>query len=118
VPIHSEALVGTVQVLQKHVRPVGLPEELHQDLVDTCGTGGDGQNTFNISTTSAFVAAGAGVNLAKHGNRSHSSRSGSADCLEALGVPLDLSPELSLKTAHFAFLYAPFYHNTMKQVSR
>lgn len=91
----------------------------HLNLIDTCGTGGDGSGTFNISTTSAFIAAGAGLAVAKHGNRSVSSKSGSADVLEALGVNLELTPEQvesTLDRIGIAFLYAPSFHKAMRHV--
>jgi len=86
-------------------------------LIDTCGTGGDGANTFNISTTSAFVAAAAGARVAKHGNRSVSSKSGSADVLEAAGVKLDLSADQVAECINLigiGFMFAPMYHGAMK----
>ena len=90
------------------------------DLVDTCGTGGDGSKTFNVSTASAIVAASAGVNIAKHGNRSVSSKSGSADVLEALGVKLDLEPKdvgRCVKDVGIGFMFAPMHHSSMKHAA-
>jgi anthranilate phosphoribosyltransferase len=90
-------------------------------LVDTSGTGGDASGTFNISTATAFVTAGAGVRVAKHGNRSISSKCGSADVMEALGVNIQLTPERAarcLREIGICFLYAPDLHSSMKQVQR
>jgi len=87
------------------------------DVLDTCGTGGDGAGTFNISTVTAFVAAGAGVTVAKHGNRSVSSKCGSADVLRELGVNIDIAPEMvseCLRSVGIAFLFAPKLHSSMK----
>lgn len=109
----EEIIGGTKAIFKKAI----CPETKRKDLMDVCGTGGDGHSTFNISTISAFVAAGAGVPVAKHGNRSVSSRCGSADLLEALGVDLTLSPQkaaLSIDELGFGFLFAPLFHPAMK----
>jgi len=110
----SEEISGCAQVMRDKALPI---KSRHSVLVDTCGTGGDGTGTFNISTTVAFVAAGAGLAVAKHGNRSVSSQSGSADVLEALGVKIDLAPnevEQILDQIGIGFLYAPNFHKAMK----
>jgi anthranilate phosphoribosyltransferase len=113
-----EELVGFAHAMRRHATPIfpdaSRPEEL---LVDTAGTGGDASGTFNISTTAAFVAAGAGVRVAKHGNRSISSKCGSADVLEALGIPLDITPEragAAIQEIGIGFLFAPALHTAMR----
>lgn len=106
--------------LRGRALPVPLDAETRaRDILDVCGTGGDQVGTFNISTTVALVVAAAGVTVAKHGNRAITSKSGSADVLEALGVRIDLTPAeaaRSLKEHHFAFLFAPHYHPAFKHI--
>ncbi len=90
-----------------------------REILDVCGTGGDRLNTFNISSTVALIAAAAGITVAKHGNRAVTSQSGSADVLEALGIPIDLTPERaaqSLREHQFAFFFAPKYHPAFKHI--
>jgi anthranilate phosphoribosyltransferase len=109
-------LTGAARVLRARAAGLALPP----GTLDTCGTGGDGHGTFNISTATAIVVAACGVPVAKHGNRALSSRSGSADVLECLGVNLAAGPEAALKTlqhTHLAFLFAPHYHTAMRQVA-
>ncbi|HEX2914753.1 MAG TPA: anthranilate phosphoribosyltransferase [Chloroflexia bacterium] len=114
-----EELAGLASVMRAKATQVEIPPDLNRPVVDTCGTGGDGANTFNISTTAAFVVAGAGAAVAKHGNRAASSRCGSADVLEALGVNINLKPEqvtACLQEAGIGFMFAPLFHPSMKYV--
>ncbi|MGD8960707.1 MAG: anthranilate phosphoribosyltransferase, partial [Desulfobacteraceae bacterium] len=108
-----EELAGAAQAMRRKAHRIQTPGAT---VVDTCGTGGDGAQTFNISTTTAFVVAGCGVTVAKHGNRSISSRCGSADLLETLGVNLNTDPELveeAIFELGIGFLFAPLYHGAM-----
>lgn len=110
-------IAGFAQTLRALATPLPLSEEERAGIVDTCGTGGDGSGTFNISTAAALVAAAAGVKVAKHGNRAITSRCGSADVLEALGIPTELAPEAAanaLREVGFCFLLAPAHHPAMK----
>jgi len=103
--------------MARSMRDVSLHVTFDGPTVDTCGTGGDGQKTFNVSTTAAFVAAGAGAIVAKHGNRAVSSSSGSADALEALGVKIDLGPDhvrTCLEQVGIGFMFAQAFHPAMK----
>ncbi len=109
-----EEITGAAQVMRDKAAPITTSQD---KLVDVCGTGGDQLDTFNISTATSFVVAAAGLPVAKHGNRSVSSQSGSADVLEALGVNLDLEPEAvgrCIEEIGIGFLYAPLFHQAMK----
>ena len=109
-----EELIGAARAMRRKAKRV---QSTRSVVLDTCGTGGDGASTFNISTTTALVVAGCGVTVAKHGNRSVSSRCGSADLLEALGVNLNLDPEMveeGICDINIGFLFAPLYHGAMK----
>src|SRR5688572_31420127 len=111
-------IAGVAQALRAAMVPLEVPDA--SALVDTCGTGGGAVTTFNISTAAAFVAAGAGVRIAKHGNRSFSSRCGSADILEALGVHIELTPDGMadvLERAGIVFMFAPLLHPAMRHVA-
>nr|WP_257216550.1 anthranilate phosphoribosyltransferase [Allopusillimonas soli] len=114
--------IGEITAAAQVMREFALPVETSnpQDLLDMCGTGGDGSNTFNISTAAMFVAASQGVKIAKHGNRSASSSSGSADVLEELGVNITLDPEQvaeSIDRCGIGFMFAPAHHGAMKNVA-
>lgn len=112
-----EEIAGAVEAMRSRVRAV---PHSRADVIDTCGTGGDGKGTFNVSTAAAFVAAAGGAAVAKHGNRAISSRSGSADVLAALGVPIEVEPELSARQIDeigLAFLFAPLHHPAMRAVA-
>ncbi len=114
--------IGEISGAAKVMRDLSTKVAIHDDgtLVDTCGTGGDGAHSFNVSTASAFVAAAAGAKIAKHGGRSVSSQSGSADVLEALGVNINLTPEQTTKCiteVGFGFMFAPNYHSAMKHAA-
>jgi anthranilate phosphoribosyltransferase len=113
-----EELAGAARAMRRKAHRIQTPGDI---VVDTCGTGGDGAQTFNISTTTAFVVAGCGVTVAKHGNRSISSQCGSADLLEALGVNLNTDPELveeAIFELGIGFLFAPLYHSAMRHAAK
>lgn len=113
-----EELAGAAKAMRRKAHRIQTPGSI---VVDTCGTGGDGAKTFNISTTTAFVVAGCGVIVAKHGNRSVSSQCGSADLLEALGVKIDTAPEIVEEALHetgIGFLFAPVYHSAMRHAAK
>ena len=111
----SDEIAGGVYVLRDKANKVNVPD----DTVDTCGTGGDGKNTLNISTAAALLLSSFGVKVAKHGNKSVSSKCGSADVLEKLNININLSPkevEASVNNNNFGFMFAPGYHSAMKYV--
>ncbi len=111
-------VTAAAQVMREFATPVSVLDKTH--LVDLCGTGGDGQHTFNISTTAMFVAAAAGARVAKHGGRSVSSSTGSADVLEALGAAINLQPTQvaqSLQDTGIGFMFAPNHHGAMKHAA-
>ena len=110
----SDEIAGGVYVLREKSKRVNI-----SDCVDTCGTGGDGMNTLNISTASALLLASMGTKVAKHGNKAVSSKCGSGDVLEALKIRIDLEPndiEKEIKNKNFGFMFAPNYHSAMKYV--
>jgi anthranilate phosphoribosyltransferase len=115
----TDELAGFVDALRSRSTKIPLSDAERASCIDTCGTGGDLSGTFNISTAAALVAAAAGATVAKHGNRAVTSRSGSADVLEALGIPVMLPPTEAaeaLRTHRFAFLAAPAYHPALARV--
>lgn len=112
--ITADELAGAARVMRRHMLKI---KTRHKVVLDTCGTGGDRRQTFNISTAAAFAAAGAGIAVAKHGNRSVSSKCGSADVLEELGVSINMKPETArrcLDEIGVTFLFAPLYHPATK----
>jgi len=118
VSLTSDILATCASVMKEKVYKVSVDRS---PLVDTCGTGGDGTNTFNISTVVAFIVAACGINVAKHGNKSMSSKSGSADVLSHLGINLSLPPEKvaeCLNQVGISFLFAPLFHSSMKHVAQ
>ncbi len=114
----AEELAGFLQFIKQKTLPIPIPDTT--PIIDIVGTGGDKLNTFNISTAAGIIVASAGINVAKHGGRSVTSLSGSADVLQALNIPLFEQPEAivnSLTRNHFAFLFAPFFNPLLKQIS-
>ena len=115
----AEVLSGAVQAVRQRMTPLNLPKHL-TPLIDTCGTGGDGASTVNISSAVAIVLAACGVRVAKHGNRSASGRSGSADVFTALGVKIDAPPAVlvhCLEEVNIAFLFAPMFHPALRHAA-
>lgn len=118
--VSVEELLGMIEVLQAQSVKATLRDRIHVPVIDTCGTGGDGASTFNISTAVAFTAAAAGIKVAKHGNRSASSKTGSADVLEALGLDLHVPPEkaeAAIAEVGITFLFAPDWHPALKAIA-
>src|SRR6266849_10287229 len=114
-----QEITGLARVMREKAVRVHLQEHVAARALDTCGTGGDGAGTFNVSTAAGILAAAAGASVAKHGNRSATSRCGSADVLEALGARIDLGPEQvaqCVQEVGFGFMFAPAYHPAMKHV--
>ena len=114
-----EEIAGMARVMRDKAVRVHLDQDTEAQALDTCGTGGDGAGTFNVSTGAGILAAAAGARIAKHGNRSATSRCGSADVLEALGVRIELGPEQvarCVRQVGFGFMFAPAYHPAMKHV--
>jgi anthranilate phosphoribosyltransferase len=110
----SDEIAGGVYVLREKSKRVNV-----NNCVDTCGTGGDGMNTLNISTASAILLASMGIRVAKHGNKAVSSKCGSGDVLEALNIKINQEPndiENSINNSNFGFMFAPNYHSAMKYV--
>lgn len=112
-----DELVGFAKAMRSHMTPVDYEDET---VIDTCGTGGDGASTFNISTTTSIILSALGVKVAKHGNRAFTSKSGSADVLEQLGINIQSTPEearKSLNDNNMSFLFAPTYHSSMRHAA-
>lgn len=117
----AEEIAAVVEIMDEVAIHLNLDDEIRENAIDTCGTGGDEKGTFNISTACAFIVAGAGVYVAKHGNRAVSSRCGSADLLNALGININLEKkkaEKILKQAGIVFLFAPLFHPAMKKIAQ
>jgi len=115
-----DELLGLARVMRRHVTTIAAPKISPDDIIDTCGTGGVSSRIFNVSTAAALVAAACGVKVAKHGNRSVTSRSGSSDVLLALGVNIDAPPKIlarCLTHANICFAYAPKHHPAMRHVA-
>ncbi len=113
----ADEIAAAAEVMRANSVKLPVPEDLREELIDNCGTGGDKSGSFNISTTVSLLLAGAGCKVAKHGNRSITSRSGSADMLEALGIRLDLTPQQQvqmLQECGFAFIFAVLHHPAMR----
>ena len=115
----SAEIAAAAKVMREHSIKLPIPEDLREKLIDNCGTGGDKSNTFNISTTTSLILASGGCYVAKHGNRSITSRSGSADMLEALGINLNLTPANQVKMLEdswFCFIFAQNHHPAMRYI--
>ena len=115
----SAEIAAAAKVMREHSIKLPIPEDLREKLIDNCGTGGDKSNTFNISTTVSIVLASGGCYVAKHGNRSITSKSGSADMLEALGINLNLTPANQVKMLEdsgFCFIFAQNHHPAMRYI--